>query len=352
MARPLRQLSLLCLAGAAVRTTGISIALPADNDRSLLRHDPEVFRSPWALPQLLPSSHPGGERWTDVTVHGGEGGEEPLLMSLLYPSSWERRFSGVDASAFCRQWWWVSYVAATLYLVGLRWGTSVMTTRPAFEFKALLVIWNLLLAVYSAMGAMRTVPHLLLLLRNFGFEYTICRAAVASYSNGAAGFWVCLFIYSKYFELIDTVLLVLRKKQVPFLHWYHHFTVLLYCWNAYVWEMPTGIYFAAMNYSVHAIMYFYYFLAAVCSRPPKWAKMVTVLQLTQMVIGVTVTLLHIRLLLQAGSGNCDGHLPNLAAAAGMYASYFYLFAAFFAKRFNKKQDPAAKAPKGALPKLD
>ena len=25
--------------------------------------------------------------------------------------------------------------------------------------------------------------------------------------------------------------------------------------------MPTGLYFAAMNYSVHAVMYFYYFLA-------------------------------------------------------------------------------------------
>lgn len=89
-----------------------------------------------------------------------------------------------------------------------------------------------------------------------------------------AGFWVCLFIFSKYLELIDTVFLVMRKRKVRFLHWYHHFSVLLYCWHAYTWEMPTGLYFAAMNYTVHAVMYFYYFLSGVLKKPPDWALLV------------------------------------------------------------------------------
>ena len=96
---------------------------------------------------------------------------------------------------------------------------------------------------------------------------------------------MCLFIFSKYLELIDTVFLVLRKRKVRFLHWYHHFSVLLYCWHAYTWEMPTGLYFAAMNYTVHAVMYFYYFLSGVLTKPPDWALLVTVMQLLQMVGG-------------------------------------------------------------------
>ena len=45
--------------------------------------------------------------------------------------------------------------------------------------------------------------------------------------------WVSFFIFSKIPELVDTVFLVLQKKPVIFLHWFHHVTVLLYCWHAY-----------------------------------------------------------------------------------------------------------------------
>jgi hypothetical protein len=47
-------------------------------------------------------------------------------------------------------------------------------------------------------------------------------------------------------------------------------TVLLYCWFAYATRNP-GIYFVAMNYTVHAFMYSYYFLMEV-KLWPKWLK--------------------------------------------------------------------------------
>lgn len=34
-----------------------------------------------------------------------------------------------------------------------------------------------------------------------------------------------------YNEFGDTWLLVLKKKPIIFLHWYHHMTVLLYSWH-------------------------------------------------------------------------------------------------------------------------
>ena len=61
------------------------------------------------------------------------------------------------------------------------------------------------------------------------------------YLVGPTGLWVGLFIFSKFPELLDTAFLVLQKKRVIFLHWFHHTTVLLYCWHAYHNRIGPGI---------------------------------------------------------------------------------------------------------------
>lgn len=45
-------------------------------------------------------------------------------------------------------------------------------------------------------------------------------------------FWAYLFYLSKYYELLDTVFLVLRKRPLNFLHVYHHAIVMPMCWYA------------------------------------------------------------------------------------------------------------------------
>merc|ERR1712039_43507 len=121
-------------------------------------------------------------------------------------------------------------------------------------------------------------------------------------------------------------------KPVNFLHWYHHCTVLLYCWHSYMWEISTGIYFTAMNYTVHAVMYYYYFLAAV-GKPPWWSLFVTIIQLSQMGVGIVVVVYHSTTLVYGTIQHCDGHFANNVAALLMYASYFFLFAKFLVERY-------------------
>merc|ERR1719197_2386399 len=91
---------------------------------------------------------------------------------------------------------------------------------------------------------------------------SMCALPSDTWGVGPTGFWVMTFIYSKIPELIDTVFIILRKKPLIFLHWYHHVTVLLYCWDAYSTMAASGLYFVAMNYSVHAFMYGYYCLTS------------------------------------------------------------------------------------------
>jgi hypothetical protein len=42
--------------------------------------------------------------------------------------------------------------------------------------------------------------------------------------------WLFFFNVSKLFEFVDTVFIVLRKRPLMFLHYYHHIVTLGFCW--------------------------------------------------------------------------------------------------------------------------
>jgi elongation of very long chain fatty acids protein 6 len=147
----------------------------------------------------------------------------------------------------------------------------------------------------------------------------------------------CIFYY--YSELFDTFFILIHKKKLIFLHWYHHITVLLYCWHSYVTHTPSGIFFVNMNYGVHSVMYFYYFLMAIKIRPP-WAMMVTFLQISQMFVGVAFTILGF---IYVGTDNCTISHSNNMAAFLMYGSYLVLFLQFFISRYFVKSSKKKEA---------
>ena len=89
-----------------------------------------------------------------------------------------------------------------------------------------------------------------------------------------------------------------------------------------------------MNYGVHGIMYFYYFLMAVHMKP-KWFKPVwiTVLQISQMVVGCVVTGFGLYLLFVEKPEGCSLTKENICPSLIMYGSYLVLFVQFFFRRY-------------------
>lgn len=287
--------------------------------------------------------------------------EETFPFLKPFYTDYERNFSAAGALHWNVSYYWVSPVSSLIYLFLIFFGERFMNKRQPFDLRTPLKWWNLSLAIFSFVGMVRIVPQLVLLIVTWGFESSIVGPPVYAYGHGAAGLWTLLFIYSKFIELIDTLFIILRKKPLSFLHYYHHCTVLMYTWDAYTCEQPAGIYFVAMNYSVHAVMYFYYFLAAALQRPLSWGIFVTIAQISQMFVGVGVTLLS---LYYAFSYPYKPHweakqlinplahgqyitTKNLYWACLMYSTYLYLFAEYFVKRYvrGRKAGKAAAHPK-------
>ncbi|KAF1330337.1 Elongation of very long chain fatty acids protein, partial [Globisporangium splendens] len=261
-------------------------------------------------------------------------------LSFLYPFEWERNWEITTEVEFCRSSMGHAVILCACYAVMCFGGRWLMKDRKPFNLQIPLALWNLALSVFSFMGAIRTVPFLLNTIYRRGVYNSVCMVPTLHYGHGPVGFWVTVFIFSKVPELVDTLFIVLRKKPLIFLHWYHHITVLLFCWHAFATLSASGLYFVAMNYTVHAVMYFYYFLTAMGYRP-RWALAVTVFQLSQMVVGVAVCSLA-TYYIQSGV-DCAVDRENLKWGIIMYSSYFALFLKFFIERYFLKG--ASKAPK-------
>jgi len=257
----------------------------------------------------------------------------PFLKAMYFSQELDYTH-GHEQAIWTAENWWLPIGALLLYAFVVFAGPRIMKDREAFDLKTPLILWNLGLALFSAMGASRTVPQLLYNLSAFSFDDTVCNTPRIMYGNGACGIWTYLFIYSKIPELVDTVFIVLRKRKLIFLHWYHHITVLLYCWHAYSTQAASGLYFVAMNYSVHAVMYGYYFLAA-SKMVPKWfpTGLITLAQISQMFVGTGIC---IATFMFSRTRTCDNDAANQAAGALMYASYLYLFVAFAIERYIVK----------------
>jgi len=227
-----------------------------------------------------------------------------------------------------KNWTWVFYYCGA-YMLVIFGGQYYMQNRPKFELRGPLVLWNSALAIFSIVGACRTAPELIHVLRHYGLFHSVC---VPSYieQDRVCGFWTWLFVLSKLPELGDTLFIVLRKQPLIFLHWYHHITVLIYSWFSYTEYTSSARWFIVMNYCVHSVMYSYFALRAMRYRTPRFISMlITSLQLTQMIVGCYINLWAYDYLKTAPRSSCQISQLNIQLSIAMYFSYFVLFARFF-----------------------
>jgi len=238
------------------------------------------------------------------------------------------------------------YVCAT-YGILILLGRKFFEKRRPWNLRFWLSAHNLGLTLFSMFGMIRVVPVVLwmLFVREQSLFVHLCQDVEFEYGRGSQGLWVQLFVLSKFPEMLDTFFIVVHKKPLIFLHWYHHITVLLFTWYSYSNKMPSGPIFIAMNYSVHAVMYGYYFSVSISSRKAQQCKnkisilslIVTISQICQMVVGCALTCMSLYLFIT--DDKC--HISPIAILSGtlMYGSYLALFLQFFTSKYPMVRSP-------------
>ncbi|NWX89385.1 ELOV6 protein, partial [Nothoprocta ornata] len=241
----------------------------------------------------------------------------------------EQHFDERGAVRWMQDNWQKAFSFPIAYLILIFGIQHIMKERTGYKLRTPLVVWSLGLALFSAIGAHRTWKYIAFVISTEGFRGLVCDQTF--YVHHIAKLWAYLFVMSKVLELGDTVFIVLRKKTLIFLHWYHHITTLICSWLAYKQLAPGGGLLCAMNFTVHTFMYSYYAMRAAGLWVPRYiAIAITLSQILQMLLAVVVNILVFFWMEQEVFQTCwSGVLFSLL----MYFSYLVLFCNFFYKTY-------------------
>lgn len=229
-------------------------------------------------------------------------------------------------------WLMTGILLSYLYFV-LSLGPRIMANRKPLNLKKFMVVYNFSMVVLSLF----IVYEFLMSGWLTGYTWR-CDPVDTSQSPQALRMvrvaWI--FIFSKFIELMDTVIFVLRKKneQVTFLHLFHH-SVLPWSWwwGATFGPGGMGSFHAMVNSIVHVVMYSYYGLSAAGPAFQKylwWKKHITAVQLLQFVV------VSIHISQYYFMPTCNYQFPIFVHLIWIYGVIFFaLFSNFWYQSYTK-----------------
>lgn len=197
--------------------------------------------------------------------------------------------------------------------------------------KLFVIFHNLLLMVFSLL----TFYHTAIILFNqftssqpFGDKF--CDKNQQAWRQGIF-FWGWLFYLSKYYEMIDTAIILIKGKVPSFLQSYHHAGAIIGMWTLTANNTPGAWIFITLNSFIHTIMYSYYILTTLGYKPTG-KKYITYMQIAQFVVGISIALVYILL------PNCQTPAQNLSIMfnLGYVTPLIFLFYQFAQNSYTVK----------------
>ncbi|KAL9011862.1 MAG: hypothetical protein Q9173_003338 [Seirophora scorigena] len=112
--------------------------------------------------------------------------------------------------------------------------------------------------------------------------------------NEGLAFYGWLFYLSKFYEVVDTFIILAKGKNTAFFQTYHHAGAMFCVWSGIRYMSPPIWMFVIVNSGIHTLMYAYYTLTHLGIQVSRNLKsMLTTLQIVQFVFGATYAITHL-----------------------------------------------------------
>ncbi|KAI8820952.1 ELO family [Fimicolochytrium jonesii] len=159
-------------------------------------------------------------------------------------------------------------------------------------FKAFVVLHNALLAVFSGVTFVGMARDFYANLRDRDLVDALCDRN-EQFWNASLFYWAFPFYLSKYYEIVDTAILLMKGRKPSLLQTYHHAGAIISMWLCIRGRTTAVWIFVLFNSFIHTLMYTYYILTTLSIHPPRSIKQtLTSMQIGQFIIGLAISLFN------------------------------------------------------------
>ncbi|KAF9289905.1 hypothetical protein BGZ68_008389 [Mortierella alpina] len=204
---------------------------------------------------------------------------------------------------------------------------------------ALVFVHNTILCIYSAWTFYGMFFAWKKALSTHTFMEAVCDTDGTFWES--LGYYSYYFYLSKYYEIVDTIIILLKGRRSSLLQTYHHAGAIITMYMGYNYRAHPIWIFTTFNSFVHTIMYAYYAATSIGVKPPG-KKYITSMQITQFWTGTALAFWY-----ELGSPKGCFTNPGSRFAIWTVLVYvfplIYLFTAFARKMYGSRIRAAAAA---------
>ncbi|KAI8870076.1 GNS1/SUR4 membrane protein [Ramicandelaber brevisporus] len=171
-----------------------------------------------------------------------------------------------------------------LYYIVIFGGQELMRNRKPITLPTLFKAHNLFLTAASVVMFSLFMEQMVPQIIQHGFTYSVCDI---NSPNQQVDLLHYINYLLKYYELLDTVFLVLKKKKLDFLHYFHHSMTAALTFVNIQERSSTTWFVVTLNLGIHIMMYWFYYETSRGKRP-WWKQWLTTGQIVQFVLDLIV----------------------------------------------------------------
>jgi len=249
-----------------------------------------------------------------------------------------REFSFKYKDAPLSDWPWPITLCLS-YLISVFVLNLYMQNKKPWDLKLFRILHNAFLCFGSFVMVLGMLTELFKVYQKGGVESLVCDTKGYQLQGNLYN-WYYVFFLSKFYEFLDTYILILRKKPITFLHCFHHFITAYVCWLGLYDQTAIQWSVIVMNGTVHVFMYYYY-LAVSFNSDLWWKKYLTTMQITQFCLDLVIATPFFYHELVLGN-NCSGTPMVMGFTCSVLASFLILFINFFRHTYKKSDKVSSK----------